>query len=451
MTKYRKGARAGESSKDQSNLQNGSYTWLQHTGTLAPTQIRSAISEPIHDVAVTFLLNEYIQGSQFEYLPCLYRVCDATSVLSSTLKAVGLASLSLYTSQPELRGQALKFYSEAITEVNCALQSRDTAQRDDVLASIMLLSLYEALTLRQTTDTEAWSTHVHGAMSLVALRGREQFRSKLGLELFKQTATGIKLFCIQHCLRIPIQLREMLEFVACHSSPTDVALLQPSITEAFTDLRADIAEGLLSEPDDIIARCEVVLELIEEFFVGLLPCQKYDKVVTGAPLVDGRQSFHLELRDHHLVQMWNTALMAKLKLNTMIYEQALRVLQQPEMSHQKATSTPSTKAVRALKAQEEVTEAAERICATIPQVLLAEISQQVSGRPRATVSMGYSLIWPLFTVGSNPLVTSSTRDYVVSKLEYIASEFKLPQARWAGEMLTGGASDESWMHIYHTF
>lgn len=445
MTKYCQGTGAGESRKDQSKLK-GSYTWLQCADTLAPTQIRPAISEPIHDVAVTFLLNRYIQGSRFEYLPCLYHVCDATSALPSTLKAVGLASLSLYTSQPELKGRALKFYGEAIAEVNYALQSREAAQRDDVLASIMLLSLYEALTLRQTTDTEAWSTHVHGALSLVALRGQEQFQSKIGLELFKQTATGIKLFCIQHCIRIPIQLREMLEFVACHSKTTDAEFFRPPITEAFTDLRADIAEGLLSEPDDIVAGCEVVLKLAEDFLLGLLPCEQYDRVVVGPPLMNGRQNFYLKFRNHHVAQMWNTTWMAKLALNTMIYEQELRV------SHQSATPTsPATKTLRALRAQEEVTQAAENICATIPEYFLADTSQQVSEKPRATVSMGYSLIWPLFTVGSNPLVTATTRDYVVSKLGYIAREFKLPQAQWAGEMLVGGVSGESWMHMYHAF
>lgn len=450
MSKYRKSTITRESSEDRPRVQNGGYTWLQYLETPKPTQIQPPINDPIDEVAVTFLLNDYFRGSHFEYLTGLYTVCDVDSVLSSTLKAVGLTSLSLYASRPELQRQALTFYSQAIRKVNNELTSQNAAQRDDVLASIMLLSLYEALTLRKTSDTRAWSSHVHGAWSLVVLRGPQQFQSKVGLELFKQIATGIKLFCIQHCIRLPIQLRELVKSAVRYSQTPDATVVQPSATEAFTDLRVDIAEGLLSEPDDIIARCESVLQLVEDFLVIHLPCQQYDKVPAGAIEIAGPRKFYINFRNHHITNAWNTAWMAKLSLNNMIYEQELRALKGTEMSHEGVTSKAS-RTIRAAKALEEVAKAAENICATAPQSSQMEVPQKWSEKPPTTAFIGYSLIWPLFTVGANPLVIASTKDYVVNTLRYIASEFKLPQAYWAEELINKGASDETWMHMYHAF
>lgn len=394
-------------------------------------------------MAVVFLLNEYARGSQFGYLPDLYSKCKATSVLSSTVKAVGLASLSLYKTQPELQDIALKFYAEALREVNQALQSQEAARSDNVLASIMLLSLYEALTLRKPTNTEAWSTHVHGAMSLVALRGREQFQSKIGLELFKQTTNGIKLFCIQHRIRVPDQLRQMLALVVCDTDSADVAFVRPSATEAFSDLRADVAEGVVSEPDDIVARCEVVLQLVEDSLLGRSPSQQYDKVMDGKPSAAGHRRFHLNFQNHLIAQTWNTAWMAKMTLNLMIYEQELRISKQPDLSNH-IRKYHGNESVRMLRVRKEIAELAEQICATIPENF-HWMPQQ------ASISKGYSLIWPLFAAGANPLVPTSTKDYIISQLEYIATEFKLPQAQWAGDMLVAGTSSETWMHIYHTF
>ncbi|KEF58206.1 uncharacterized protein A1O9_06132 [Exophiala aquamarina CBS 119918] len=449
VTKYCKGFAASESSEDRHKLQNLGYPWLQYADTLKPTQIRPSINEPMEDVAVTFLLKDYIQGSHFEYLPALYTVGDVEGVLSTALKAVGLASLSLYASRPELRTQALMFYSKAITKVNNSLKSQNATQRDDVLASIMLLSLYEALTLRKTSDTKAWSSHIHGAWSLVALRGPQQFQTKVGLELFKHIATGVRLFCIQNCIRIPIQLRELVESAALYSQTPDPIFSQPSATEAFTDLRTDIAEGLLSEPDDIIARCEVVLRLVEDFFVINLSCQQYDRVAVGPPEIASAQKFCINFRNHQVAYAWNAAWMAKLALNSMIYKQELQVLKKA-MSPEEMVSNAS-RTIRAVKAQEEIAKAAENVCATVPQSFQLNVPPKRSEKPLAAVFMGYSLIWPLFTVGANPLVTASTKDYIINTLIYIAREFKLPQAHWAEELLREGASDEAWMHMYHAF
>lgn len=450
MTKYHKNIKTKQSSEDQFRFQNGGYMELQRAETSKTMQIRPSINDPLDDVAVTFLLSHCIQGSNFEYLPVLYTACDINSVLSSALKAVGFASLSLYASRFELRHQALTFYSQAITKVNKALTSHDSAQHDDVLASIMLLSLYEALTLCKTRDTKAWSSHVHGAWSLVILRGPQQLQSKVGLELFKQIATGVKLLCIQNCVRLPLQLRQWVEYGLRNSQTPDAASAQPSATGAFTDLRVDIAEGLLSDSDDIISRCETVLQLVEDFLVIHLPSERHEKVAIEPTGIASPRKFYINFRNHHITNAWNTAWMAKLALNNMIYQQELRALKVTDLSP-KGVASPVSRVVRAAMAQEEVSKAAENICATVPQSFQVDVPQKLSDKSSTNVFKASSLVWPLFQVGANPLVTVSTKDYIVNTLRYIASEFKLPQAQWAGDLIEEGADDEDWVHMYHAF
>ena len=335
---------------------------------------------------------------------------------------------------------------EAIGSTNLALQRTDAACNDDLLVSILLLSLYETLSLRTHFSVEAWTAHMKGALTLVQMRGPAQFGSKFGLELFKQIAAGIRVVCVQRVLRIPQPLRDLTQMGKRHSHYNDIFFESPRIIEAFTDLRADIAEGLLSEPDDIIARAEDVLRLIADFEAKLPPDCLCDTVSVRSLFPEIHSDFYHKFKDHHVAQIWNTSWMAKLSLNTIIYEQILRLL-----GNRGGLQQSDIDLVRMMdECQQEIIEAAENICATVPPFFPPEGDQSFT-RSSRTVAMGYFLIWPLFTAGASSLVPSSTRDFIIERLEYIANHVKLPQARKAAQMLAHGTRDESWMHLCHVF
>ena len=456
LIKYRKKAEAKKTgtvrtlTARQKNNNGQSYCKVselrQNLETPKEFKIPPSLQHPIQDVAINFLLGDYIRGSHFNYLPSLYGANSVKSILSPCVKAVGLACLSLQTSRPELEDDAQRLYVDAIAVTNTALQCTDTARSDNVLASVLLLSLYETLSRRTKVNIDAWTTHMQGALALVALRGPCQFQSQLGLELFKQIAASIRVFCVQHVIRIPRQLRELTQLAKGFSYPSDVSFEIPCIVEAFTDLRADMAEGNLSEPSGLIARVQGVLDMIEDFYLKLPQDWKYDtvRIRSLSPQVHGDRYYHF--RNHHVAQIWNTTWMAKLHLNSLIYE---RVLHTTGNSSQLPTSDADP--VTVMNACErEVIEAAENICASVPQFFPPNANLSLPGNSR-TAAMGYFLIWPLFTAGASPLIMAPTKEYIVERLVFISQDLKLPQAQKAAEMLVHDDCEESWMHMYHCF
>lgn len=438
------------SSADPGTSSPGRQFATQHELACSPKQspIPPSIHQSTHYVAIHFLLGNYICESHFHYLPSLYTTDQTKALLEPIVTALGLASLSLQTSRPELQKQAEKLYVEAIAHTNTALECKDLARNDDVLAAILLLSLFETLNLRANVGVDAWNTHMQGALALVALRGPTQFHSKFGLELFKQIAASIRVFCIQRCIRIPQKLRALTKLAQSYSHRNDISFEYPRIVEAFTDLRADMKEGFLTEPDEVIARARDVLQTVQDLHTNLLPDLLYDTAFVQKPCAEIHRNYYYRFKDHHVAQMWNTTWMGKLHLNTIIIEQLLKALAMPT----KSLGPRSELVCMIMESEREIIESAENICASVPQFFPAQrSSEQPTTRSTHAVAPGYFLIWPLFTAGSSSLIHSSTKAYIVDRLEYIAADLKLPQASRAAQMLIQDHRDENWMHICHVF
>lgn len=61
----------------------------------------------------------------------------------SALNAVGLAALSNIRSSPQMMLKARREYTKALSETNKGLADIATSDRDDILAAVVLLGMYE--------------------------------------------------------------------------------------------------------------------------------------------------------------------------------------------------------------------------------------------------------------------------------------------------------------------
>ena len=405
--------------------------------------IPASLDTPLHDVAINFLLADYIRGSHFEYLPLMYSLDADRNLLEPALKAVGLASLALQTARPELQAKSRTLYVEAIASTNLALHSENKALNDSALASILLLSLYETLSPRSFISDTAWVTHIQGALTLLKLRGPAQFRSKFGLDLFKQVAPSIRLFCIQKFIRVPDDLRKLDRLASQHAEDEDIAFVWPRVVEAFADLRADMAEGWLVEASDILYRCNSILQLMQDLTTELPPECRFETISVEKPSRDFHGDVYYRFRDHHVAQKWNTVWQAQLALNSLMCQQIIRL---SEGSERPPCGDMNLEA-EFMSYEQGIEEAASNICATVPAFFAAEDNSSSNTR-RHVAAMGYFLIWPLFTAAST---SALVREYIIDRLHFIADDLKLPQARRSAELLEEGARAETWMHIYHIF
>jgi Fungal specific transcription factor domain/Fungal Zn(2)-Cys(6) binuclear cluster domain len=401
-----------------------------------------AIHQPIQDVGICYLLGDYIRGSHFDYLPSLYSSAHQNSLLHPVVQAVGLASLALQTSRPELELDADKLYAIAISRTNCALQSPEAAQDHEALASIMLLSLFETLRLRRECKTRAWTAHVQGALALVALHGTAQFETKLGLELFKQISASIRVFCVQQNVRVPKSLSQMTMTAKLKASPEDVSFDFATVVEAFADLRADMSEGYLTQPREIIAAAHAVLQKLQTL-ISKLPTS-YDAetiwITNRSPEVC--EEHYFKYKDHHTAQLWNTSWQAQVVLNTIIYEQAVR----ESVLHAVPLSDSYDYKLMAAEAQRQATAAAHAICASVPSFFPPD-TDKASRHRRRNVAVGYFLIWPLFAAGSCSFIPLLTKEYIIDRLRFISTDLRIPQAHQAAEMLAHNDQLEDWYVI----
>lgn len=411
---------------------------------LDPTAVPASLNQLVEDVASNFLLGTYIPGSYFDYLPALY-LTNHTQVLTSAVNAVGLVRLSLEVSRPELRNQAQKHFVHAVSQINQALQDVKVAATDDLLASILLLSLYETLTSGSETNVELWTAHIHGALALVAQRGHEQFETECGVQMFKQIGASIRISCLRHATKIPQQLLELTELAQPYILPTDIYFLLPLVGEPFADLRADMAAGILSEPHETITRTKEVIWGIDQFISKLPSDCFYDTIFIHGLHARVFGDYYYRFKDHCLTRMWVTIWLGKLYLWAIIHEQSMMI---SETSSPFDENTASTMA-QMRECQHHIIEAITHICASVPQ--LFNLAGEGSGTRLHTcpAAMSYFMIWPLFTAGSSPFIKPSMKEYILSRLQDISKDFKLPQAYNAAQMLLQGDTSRDWMHVYH--
>ena len=412
--------------------------------------IRS-LCQSVQETSNTWFLGTFIQGSRFAYLPDLHRNHTSSNVLSAVVDAASLASLSIETNRAELMFAARQSYTEAIAGINGALQASSSVDcTDELLAAILLLAFFESLTFEGETSLSYWNAHINGAMCLVGLRGTELLNSRLGLELFVQLGCHIRLHCVQERLRIPPRLLELADVAHQYLEPSDPLrsswLGSSALMQDFANFRADIADGTLVSPFEIIEAVDALEGKIDDVVARLPPEYTFQTVsnIQGSAWIYGN-AYYIH-KTHLIAQVWSTIWMARLFLCDVLYSQAT-MIGNVQPSH---SGIILNQAELLSRAEHTSTQIAEDLCAIAPQYLPCGPTAGSVQRSQ-TIAAGYCLIWPLFTAGSKALVPASVREYVIKVLNYIHDEMRIPQAGKSAKMLENNVTTEDFLHVFQVF
>ncbi|KAI9054579.1 hypothetical protein LZ554_001732 [Drepanopeziza brunnea f. sp. 'monogermtubi'] len=192
--------------------------------------------------------------------------------LRATADAVELASFSNASHLRELmtitdcpcpvKTQAQKAYKEALQLTNAALRSPSSVNKDSVLFSAMVFSIYEMITGNSRRSLDAWAEHINGAAAMVRLRGLEQFKNPPGQRMFLQVTSNLMLSCIQRAIPTPqhiIDLREEAKIFMATDSP---AWRLSSIIIDFTIFGFDLKDCSILELRKVV---QAALEIDQRF------------------------------------------------------------------------------------------------------------------------------------------------------------------------------------------
>lgn len=408
------------------------------------------------DGAVHYLFSHYLVDSHFRYLPELYAASPSASRLDDMLGAVSFAALALQSSSESLSARAQVCYADAVSKIKADLDDPVVRLQDETLAAVLLMALYETLRMKFSARSEAWEMHAQGAMALLEMRGSEQLDTIFGLHLFTHAATIIRFIGIQRGVSPPQRLSTLMKLAkarpeAARTLPfpwPQQSPFKPSsdAMEQFALLFADLEQGRLTEPYDIIVRADDVLHIIDLHASCLnLACAR--QLTPGGSEGDyfGEANHQLHWSPG-LAQAWNNTYLARMKLNALINEHIpsltlSEIGQLPAYFHADDCAERYHKA--AIQAAQDIYDVSTRFFPDHPLTPSKPSTQKVAD--------GYFLLWPLFLIGSQSQTAPIFRQKSTAKLRQISEALRLPHAKTAADILAGGAMRENWMHAAHVF
>ena len=404
------------------------HVWQRGEKLEANQSILINFHPPIEEVAVTFLLSSYVAESHFDYLPSVYKDAISDGPLMTCIRAVGLVGVSQDSGQLDLMNMARRQYTYALRTTNAALQSPEKAVLDETLAAVMLLSLFETVSHDDQEPSEKWTSHVDGALTLLTCRGPQQFQSPLGRALFMQISNNIRVSCVQNRRRIPAGLLSLTAQASPFLDTANPASRFSAIVEAFTDLRAAVDDGGITEPASRVRLAQEIDDECLSLALDMPDGWLYDVAYTNThDIAIFRTEYHI-YKTHRIAQMWNTIRMTRLLLNEMIWGNL-------------ATALPNCSWLRDPPAQ-IARNMAEEILASLPQ--FTQFSPNGSKLYSPTLASSCFLLWPLEVVGTSPLSTPPMRAYVINRLRYMGIQMKVRQALGVAEKLEQGSLSQDW-------
>ena len=459
----------------------------------------------LEDQATKFFFTHFViqnplyhnQSSLFSHLSRKSSSSSSQSLYHSVL-ALGLAAMSRHleasAQMPDLSSHAQSQYVAAISALHLALSSPDEATADSTLVAVMILTIFETLSLPPTQSPSlidqsppktlsTWSNHVTGAAAILEARGPEQFETQDGLRLFVQAAVPLCVNCMQLGKPVPPIIRELIESAgACDLTAVQEVVEKPpwwcfGLLVRFSDFFGRVRHKHITALEEILELART-MDFEAEIMLDKLVSSEQRHIIYDVP---GRTAHDdiLPLGYCHVYpsfptsELTNGVRSVRLLLNQMIRSVLLRgFLQRPPLFVEAEHTSLLHRATDTLRW------ISDDIIASVPQYLGyigrdagSPGSRGTSGRSPATElpkpnflwshfpvppasqlgslplvrsAAGCHILWALFTVATTDVATETMQLWVAKRLGQIGSECGVRQAMVLAERVGGAAWEEGW-------
>ena len=388
------------------------------------------------EVALHFYMVTHAPTAVFSYIPTFWSAFSTNSPAKLAISTVALASWAKEFRRPDIIELARRKYGKTLAQVNLALSDPQLAVLDSTLLSCLLLSTFEALLFSGRKTPHNWMAHVRGCSTLLCLRGKRQFDSELGRELFNHASSIIR-----------------------------TSLYFDTLPDGFTHLTRHANESLGYY--DPRARMGTMLDRLAAL-KGALKGMKASAVVQEALYLDGEcltlingpeklapytiryaaeypvqpqtyQGIIHVYSDQGIARWCNVLRVIRLTLNDWIFcafrERCGIVSNNPAPddllpNHWNTLPTTTVRNIEAIISD---------IFASVPFSL--DLLYESMHSPSTPARF---LIWPLATVGTTDLCPPSAKTFAVERLNALGKIRGLQQAALAAQMLTAGDPLEDW-------
>ncbi|KAJ5493549.1 hypothetical protein N7463_009636 [Penicillium fimorum] len=349
-----------------SSISNTSTSSVQNV-----TPLRNSLVYPVQELGKAHIFVNYVTGGpcggHMSYLLPLVKDTRNSPVLTTALAAVGLAALSNIRLSPRMMLQARKEYTTALSQTNYALRDPVLSKRDDTLAAVVLLGMFEVMTCSDDSFIDRWIQHMDGARNLIEHRGSEQLTRQEGLGLFTNLRAQISIGQIYQEKYSSLAMTQLTEDARQYRDPDDQMIDDISrVVTQLTNFCAALKDGSVTQPSEVIRR---TLNLDAELMSILLtapPSWGYKTV--KVPLVDGEpvtrtvwgDSYHV-YRNLSVSSVWNNARSARLMMHEMLLD-AVKLLE----NSSPGSSSLHQQQITASQSRQIAHQLVDDICASVP-------------------------------------------------------------------------------------
>ncbi|KHN98693.1 uncharacterized protein MAM_03155 [Metarhizium album ARSEF 1941] len=406
--------------------------------------IQPPLTVPVDELASCHFISNYVliprqclatSRGFLEFVLPLLKTAEPSQHFLYAFKACSLASLNNRVGTGnDFDTAALGFYTKALACTFTALKDPSVAKRDDTLAAILLLGLFENITAK-TLGMLAWSSHIEGAIQLVKSRGQEQLRSKIGMDLFIAVRTQMIIHSLSTGKPPTLDVDWWVADPVSHEYSMQFQQLSSRVGELRSEVNALLATVTRSSENielmrDTIQTCksldkEVVVwlrELPEEYVWKAVAWEPYNPKCdySKAEVFPGRIDTYADL---WVVNFWNVMRCMRIILASL----TIRCTAWIDFPADYRTTAEYATTVRTC------VEAISDIIASVPYQM-GLFSKRNDLQKAATHSVfgcgedtsekglaGYFLLWPLACIQGQDYLTDSQRIWVKGRLKSIGN------------------------------
>jgi hypothetical protein len=428
--------------------------------------IPQSLDVPTRNQARDLFYYNYVFGAlkPFEFLQSFYSPIPKEDHLTASMDAVALAYLNYQQYSPKVQTEARQHYITALRLMNKALGDPKLASKDSTILAILLLDLYEKVTNKEPHYEGAWAAHLQGALTLVSMRGQEQFDDPMTVRILLRVSTNQIISCIATHRPVPEDVIALRDCIAGHlASPTSSKQKESDLMIEYARLRYKIENEGLQDEEAIL-----LLKALDNRFCKLLTdvraTWQFKTVETSEKSVRHWESHHHIYPCEQIAQVWNVLRVTRILLNELLLD--LTSLKEDKSSN--LTYLPLHQ-----QASETIVHMISDICAAVPQYIgdsslgdldpfsaKQSLAPHVSRKQKAPLRHAYPessnptyylpcyrLIFPLYIAVQSPAAPPQLKPWVIRQLRFMADHHGIENAAHVADILQSGEIRDPW-HIY---
>ncbi|KAL6242984.1 hypothetical protein RBB50_010084 [Rhinocladiella similis] len=396
------------------------------------------IQIPLHEKAKGAFFSHYVigMGRTYDVLERIDTQSPSVPHLAASVDAVSLAFFHFQYDSPRASSLAREKYLSALPLVNTALRSPQQLASDSTLLSILFLDLYEKITNTDPRSSEAWMSHVRGALALFQYRKQQQFQTYVGRRLSVRLFTNMLISCVGAGAPAPVALLRLRQEVSSHIDNTDPKWQVTGLVMEYTLLRAEMDGNSMPNSEKI----KLAKQLDHKFKVladNLPASWVRHRVALGKQSADVLEPYYDVYPDYFVAQTCNVIRIMRIFLN-----ESIRTIY-IEMAGEGEDARYNLRCGRF--ASQIIDAMAKEICAAGPQFTGAEnvVDKKDDFSPVRRLHC-YTLLFPYYMAARYANPETNILPWVLNQLRLIASNPGIRHAARVSKLLENGKNLPPW-------